>query len=49
LNDVKVLLVLLGEVVLAWFLHYLASNSREKLIALILEKFEIDIDKSRGE
>ena len=41
-NDVLVLLILLAEVTLAGLLHYLATDSREKLIALILEKFDID-------
>jgi len=42
LNDALVLLILLGEVTLAGVLHYMAANSREKLIALILEKFDIE-------
>ena len=44
LNDVQILLVLLLEVALAGFLHYRSTVSREKLIALMLEKFEIEID-----
>ena len=48
LNDVQVLLVLLVEVALAWGFHYRATKSREKLIALILEKFEIEIDIKEG-
>ena len=45
LNDVQVLLVLLVEVSLAWLLHYRAVKSREKLIALILEKFDIEMNE----
>jgi len=45
LNDVQVLLVLLVEVALAWFLHYRATKSREKLIALIVEKFDIEMNE----
>ena len=45
LNDVQVLFVLLVEIALAWFFHYRAVKSREKLIALILEKFDIEMNK----
>ena len=45
LNDVQVLLVLLVEVALACFLHYRATKSREKLIALIVEKFDIEMNE----
>ena len=48
LNDAQVLLVLLGEVALAWFLHYRATQSREKLMALILEAFEIDVNDTHA-
>jgi len=48
LNDIQVLLVLLVEVALAWSFHYRATKSREKLIALILEKFELEIDTKEG-
>ena len=48
LNDIQVLLVLLVEVALAWGFHYRATKSREKLIALILEKFELEIDTKEG-
>ena len=48
LNDVQVLLILLIEVALAWGFHYRATKSREKLIALILEKFELEIDIKEG-
>ena len=43
LNDALVLLILLAEVTLAGVLHYMATRNREKLIALILEKFDIEV------
>ena len=45
----QVLLVLLVEVALAWFLHYRATVNREKLIDLILEKFNIDMNENDKE